>query len=166
MNSFRYHFTPSPLGQLLLVADDADRLCGLYLPEHRRGPVRPPGRQQAGGVLLRAATQLGEYFAGDRTVFDLPLVTAGGPLQERVWGVLRTIPYGTTTTYGRIAAGLGLGPGAARAVGAANARNPVSIIVPCHRVLGASGSLTGYAGGLQAKRRLLDHEAQVVEGAA
>jgi methylated-DNA-[protein]-cysteine S-methyltransferase len=162
MNSLRHHTTPSPLGPLLLVADDLDRLCGVYLPDHRRGPLHGPGRHDAGGVLARAAEQLDEYFAGDRTAFDLPLTTAGNPLQERVWAVLRTVPYGTTTTYGQIAAGLGMGPGAARAVGTANARNPLSIIVPCHRVVGASGALTGYAGGLAAKRHLLDHEARSV----
>jgi methylated-DNA-[protein]-cysteine S-methyltransferase len=163
MNSLRHRSVPSPLGPLLLVADDADRLCGLYLPDHLRGPARGPGREQAGGVIDRATVQLDEYFAGGRTSFDLPLMTAGSPLQERVWAALRTVSYGTTTTYGRIAADLGLRPSAARAVGTANARNPLSIIVPCHRVIGASGSLTGYAGGLAAKRYLLDHEARTVE---
>jgi methylated-DNA-[protein]-cysteine S-methyltransferase len=160
MNSLRHHSILSPIGPLLLVADPTDHLCGLYLPDHRRGPARAPGRHQAGGVIDRAAAQLDEYFAGDRTAFDLPLATAGSPLQERVWAVLRTVPYGATTTYGQIAADLGLGAGAARAVGTANARNPLSIIVPCHRVLGASGSLTGYAGGVAAKRHLLAHEAR------
>ena len=160
MDSRRHHSIPSPLGPLLLVADDADRLCGLYLPDHRRGPARPPGRDQAGGVIDLAAMQLDEYFAGDRTTFDLSLMTGGSPLQERVWAVLRTVAFGTTTTYGAIAADLGLEPAAARAVGTANARNPLSVIVPCHRVVGTSGSLTGYAGGLAAKRHLLDHEAR------
>ena len=160
MNSLRHHFTPSPLGRLLLVADDADHLRGVYLPDHRRGPVSAPGRPDAGGVIDAAAAQLDEYFTGDRLVFDLPLATAGSPLQEQVWAVLRTVPYGTTTTYGQIAARLGLRPGASRAVAGANARNPLSIIVPCHRVIGASGSLTGYAGGLEAKRHLLAHEAR------
>jgi methylated-DNA-[protein]-cysteine S-methyltransferase len=161
MNSLRHHSLPSPLGPLLLVADDADRLRGVYLPDHRGGPSVPPGRRDAGGVVNRAAEQLNEYFAGDRTAFDLPLATAGSPLQEQVWAVLRAVPYGTTTTYGRIASELGMGPGAARAVGSANGRNPLSIVVPCHRVIGASGSLIGYAGGLEAKRRLLAHEARV-----
>jgi methylated-DNA-[protein]-cysteine S-methyltransferase len=165
MNAHRHYTVSSPIGPLLLVADDADRLCGLYLPDHRGGPADAPGRRQAGGVIDRAAGQLDEYFGGDRTDFDLPLVSAGSPLQERVWAALRTVPFGTTTTYGRIAAALDLGPGAARAVGAANARNPLSIIVPCHRVVGASGALTGYAGGLPAKRRLLDHEARVAGSA-
>jgi methylated-DNA-[protein]-cysteine S-methyltransferase len=164
MNSLRHHSHSSPLGALLLVADDADRLRGLYLPGHRRGPGAAPGRPDPGGVIGRAAVQLEEYFAGERTAFDLALATAGSPLQERVWAALRTVPYGTTTTYGRIAGGLGMGPSAARAVGAANGRNPLSIIVPCHRVIGASGSLIGYAGGLEAKRRLLAHEARVAGG--
>jgi methylated-DNA-[protein]-cysteine S-methyltransferase len=160
MNSLRHHSVPSPLGPLLLVADDADRLCGLYLPDHQGGP-EAPGRRDGGGVLDRAAVQLGQYFAGERTAFGLPLVTGGSRLQELVWAALQAVPYGTTTTYGRIAGDIGLGPGAARAVGAANGRNPLSIVVPCHRVVGASGALTGYAGGLEAKRRLLAHEARV-----
>ena len=165
MNSLRHHSVASPLGPLLLVADKADQLRGVYLPDHKRGPVAGPGRDDAGGVIHSAAGQLDEYFAGDRTDFDLPLGTAGSPLQERVWAALRAVPYGMTTTYGRIAGDLGMGPGAARAVGAANGRNPLSIIVPCHRVVGASGLLTGYAGGLEAKRRLLEHEARVVTAA-
>jgi methylated-DNA-[protein]-cysteine S-methyltransferase len=160
MNSLRHDLVPSPLGQLLLVADDADRLCGLYLPDGKGGRAAL-GRRDRGGVVDRAAAQLEQYFVGERTVFELALATEGSPLQERVWAALRSVPYGTTTTYGRIAADLGLGPAAARAVGSANARNPLSIIVPCHRVVAASGSLTGYAGGLEAKRHLLTHEAQV-----
>jgi methylated-DNA-[protein]-cysteine S-methyltransferase len=163
-SSLRHHTITSPLGPLLLVADDADRLRGLYLPDHRRGPAVAPGRPDAGGVIDVAAAQLHEYFAGDRIAFALPLATAGSLLQERVWAELRAMPFGTTTTYGRIAASLGLRPSAARAVGAANARNPLSIVVPCHRVIGASGSLTGYAGGMPAKQYLLAHEARVATG--
>jgi methylated-DNA-[protein]-cysteine S-methyltransferase len=159
MKSLRHHSVPSPLGPLLLLADDADRLCGLYLPNHRRGPGSWLGRRDGGGVIARASAQLEEYFAGTRTAFQLPLAASGSPLQERVWRALRGVPYATTTTYGQIAAALGLGPGSARAVGAANGRNPLSIVVPCHRVIGSTGSLTGYAGGLEAKRLLLDHEA-------
>ncbi|MGB9182917.1 MAG: methylated-DNA--[protein]-cysteine S-methyltransferase [Solirubrobacteraceae bacterium] len=160
MNSLRHHSIPSPLGPLLLVADAADQLRGVYLPNHEGAPAAI-GQPGAGGVIDRATAQLGEYFAGERTAFDLPLTTAGSPLQEQVWASLRSVSFGTTTTYGQIAGGLGLGPGAARAVGAANGRNPLSIIVPCHRVIGASGALTGYAGGMEAKRRLLTHEARV-----
>jgi methylated-DNA-[protein]-cysteine S-methyltransferase len=165
MNVLRHTSVPSPLGSLLLVADDADRLRGLYLPNHQRGPAAGPGREDGGGVLADAAAQLDEYFAGTRTAFDLSLATAGSPLQERVWAALRAVPYGTTTTYGAIASDLALGNGAARAVGTANARNPISIVVPCHRVIGSSGALTGYAGGVEAKRRLLAHEARVAGGA-
>ena len=164
MNSLRHHSLPSPLGRLLLVADDTDRLRGLHLPDHKRAPSAAPGRHDAGGVIERAAEQLDEYFAGDRTVFDVPFASAGSPLEEQVWNELRRVPYGTTTTYGQIASDLGMGPGAARAVGAANGRNPLSIIVPCHRVVGATGSLTGYAGGLEAKRSLLTHEARFAGG--
>jgi methylated-DNA-[protein]-cysteine S-methyltransferase len=163
-SSLRQHSVSSPLGPLLLVADDADQLRGLYLPDHKSGPAPAPGRRGAGGVIDCAAVQLEEYFAGGRKAFDLPLATDGSALQERVWAALRAVPYGTTTSYGRIAADLGMGPGAARAVGSANARNPLSIIVPCHRVIGASGSLTGYAGGLEAKRWLLTHEARGAGG--
>jgi methylated-DNA-[protein]-cysteine S-methyltransferase len=159
MTSLRHHIIPSPVGPLTIVADDADRLCGLYLPNHRRGlDVADIGRD-SNGVIEQAETQLGEYFGGTRTEFDLPLATSGSFLEEHVWSMLATIPYATTTTYGEIAAELGLGRGAARAVGTANARNPISIILPCHRVVGVSGSLTGYAGGLEAKRHLLDLEA-------
>jgi methylated-DNA-[protein]-cysteine S-methyltransferase len=148
----------------MLLADDADQLCGLYLPNHKGGPDAGTARRDGGGVIDRAAAQLDEYFSGTRMTFDLPLATAGTRLQEHVWAALRAVPYGKTTTYGRIAADLGMGPGAARAVGTANARNPLSIIVPCHRVVGARGSLTGYAGGLEAKRRLLTHEARIAGG--
>jgi methylated-DNA-[protein]-cysteine S-methyltransferase len=162
MKSLRHHYAHSPVGPLLLVADDTDRLCGLYMPDHRHGPAYPPGRHQAGGVIDHAGVQLDEYFRGDRRVFDLPLAMAGSPFQERVWEALLTIPYGATTSYGQIAADLGLPPASSRAVGAAHGRNPVSIVVPCHRVIGASGSLVGYGGGLPAKRYLLDHEARAV----
>jgi methylated-DNA-[protein]-cysteine S-methyltransferase len=165
MTALRHRTTDSPLGPLLLVADEEDRLRGLYLPQHRRGPEAAPGRPDDGGVLAEAAEQLDAWFAGARTAFDLPLAPAGNPFQQRVWAALREIPYGTTETYGALAGRLGLQRGAARAVGSANARNPISIVVPCHRVLGASGALTGYAGGVEAKRRLLAHEARVVGGA-
>ena len=110
-------------------------------------------------VLVRAVRQLGEYFAGGRRVFDVPLDPVGTPFQLRAWAQLREIPYGTTLTYGEQAAAMGR-PTAARAVGAANGRNPLSIFVPCHRVIGADGSLTGFGGGLETKRFLLALEAQ------
>lgn len=159
MTATRHTTVPSPIGPLLLTADAQDRLTGLYAPDHKGGPTTAPGPRDAGGVLATVTAQLDAYFAGERMRFDVPTHSAGSPLQQRVWASLVVVPYGTTTTYGVVAAGLGLTPGAARAVGAANGRNPISIVVPCHRVVGASGALTGYAGGLAAKRLLLSLEA-------
>jgi methylated-DNA-[protein]-cysteine S-methyltransferase len=112
-------------------------------------------------ILDTVRTQLDEYFAGERTEFDLPLDPIGTPFQLSAWQVLRTIPYGSTMSYGEQARTLG-DPNKARAVGAANGRNPISIIVPCHRVVGSNGSLTGFAGGIGAKAWLLDHERRVL----
>ena len=146
------------LGTLTLTADE-DGLSGLYLEDHRHGPTDRSGWVHDPERLVAAATQLEEYLAGERRRFDLPLSPRGGtPFQRRVWAALEQIPYGTTTTYGALAAGLGV-PAAVRAVGAANGRNPLSIVRPCHRVVGASGALTGYGGGLEAKRALLALEA-------
>lgn len=155
----RTHTTvDSPIGPLTLVADDGV-LCGLYLAEHRRAPD-PATHGPADPAGFEALTEaLAGYFAGQVESFDdVPVAAAGTPFQQRVWTALREIPYGTTATYGELAAALG-SPGASRAVGAANARNPVSIVVPCHRVVGAGGAITGYAGGLARKRALLDLEA-------
>lgn len=140
----------SPIGPLTTVVEDG-ALVGLYLPDHAHPPasVGDPGP-----VLLGLAEQLGAYFAGELRAFDLPLSARGTPFQERVWAALREVPYGTTTTYGALARSLGV-PGGARAVGLANGRNPLSIVVPCHRVIGADGRLTGYAGGVERKRALL-----------
>jgi len=145
----------TPLGTLRLVAD-ADALVGVYLPEQQT-PAATPGDPP---VLRETARQLAEYFAGTRVAFELPIAPRGSGFQERVWRALGAIPYGTTWTYGQLARAIGR-PSASRAVGTANAANPISIIVPCHRVIAASGALTGYAGGLPAKRWLLDHEARV-----
>ena len=136
----------SPIGPLTLFSG------GEAVMELRFGDLRLGGPGCA--LLERAAEELGEYFAGARRVFTVPLAPAGTPFQRLVWDALREIPYGTTATYGEIAARIGR-PGAARAVGSANHHNPLSIFVPCHRVLGANGALTGYAGGLEAKRKLL-----------
>jgi methylated-DNA-[protein]-cysteine S-methyltransferase len=122
------------------------------------GTVAEPGHP----VLRLATEQLAEYFAGRRRTFELPLDLHGTPFQVKAWRLLATVPYGSTVSYGQQAALLG-DPNRARAVGAANGRNPVSIILPCHRVVGASGALTGFAGGLDAKRSLLEFEARVVE---
>ena len=158
----RYTYAGSPVGELLLAGDD-DGLAALFLPESYRSAPRRADRVQPGWVRADDAfddvrAQLGEYFAGTRTEFDLRLNLRGSAFQRRVWAALLEIPHGTTTSYGAIAADLGM-PGAARAVGLANGQNPVSIIVPCHRVVGANGSLTGYGGGLPAKRFLLSLEA-------
>ena len=144
----------TPIGDLLLVSD-GEALLALQFDDERRGDPTPGGDEDP--VLARACAQLREYFAGERTTFDLPLRPSGTPFEQRVWDALRRIPYGETTSYGAIAAALGE-PGAARAVGRANGRNPIPVIVPCHRVIGADGSLTGFGGGLACKRALLDLE--------
>jgi methylated-DNA-[protein]-cysteine S-methyltransferase len=144
----------SPIGTIdLLAADDA--LVAAHLPG-----LRPPERGARPGslpVLQRAREQLEAYFAGDLRAFDLPLAPRGTEFQRAVWRALAEIPFGATRSYADIAAAIGR-PGASRAVGAANGRNPLAIIVPCHRVVGADGSLTGYAGGLACKEWLLRHE--------
>ena len=149
------------VGLLTLTADDAG-LSGVWLEAHRHAPTTRAGWVRDDDRLADAAGQLREYLTGDRRRFDLPLSqTAGTPFQRRVWAALDAIPYGTTTTYGALAAALGA-PAAVRAVGAANGRNPLSIVRPCHRVVGATGALTGYGGGLEAKRVLLALEARQV----
>jgi len=143
----------SPLGELTLVAEDS-RLTGLYFPHHwyRPGPATFGERVQTG--FGEAERQLAAYFAGDRQRFDLPIGLRGDAFQRRVWELIGAIGYGQTTTYGELAAKLGNGT-SAKDVGAAVGRNPLCVIVPCHRVVGADGSLTGYAGGLARKRFLL-----------
>ncbi|MGH8776992.1 MAG: methylated-DNA--[protein]-cysteine S-methyltransferase [Jiangellaceae bacterium] len=147
----------SPLGALLFTADD-DGLTGLHMERYAHGPdgVGADWIEDA-GRFLEAQRQLNEYFAGERTAFDLPLHPSGTPFQQEVWQALLTIPYGEVRSYGEIAEQIGR-PGASRAVGLANGRNPIAVIVPCHRVIGASGALTGYGGGLERKRLLLDLE--------
>jgi methylated-DNA-[protein]-cysteine S-methyltransferase len=140
----------SPLGELLLEGDE-HALRALHLPN--RHPSRD-GRDLAGAPFARAIEQLDEYFAGERTAFDLSLAPRGGSFDRTVWAHLERIPYGATRSYADIARALG-DPDRARDVGIANARNPLPIIVPCHRVVGSDGSLTGYAGGLDRKRALL-----------
>lgn len=146
----------SPIGELLLVGD-GDSLHRLHMLEAPK-PVSISDRwRREPGAFAQAERQLGEYFASQRTSFDLPLKMHGTPFQRGVWSALREIGYGETRSYGEIASRVGQ-PDAARAVGIANARNPISIIVPCHRVIGANGTLTGYGGGLERKRYLLDLE--------
>lgn len=146
----------SPLGDLTLVADDGS-LTGLYFPHHwyRPDPAGFGPRDDAG--FGDATAQLGEYFAGERTEFDLPLDPRGDGFQQLVWKLISRIPYGQTTSYGELAQQLGDGV-LAKDVGQAVGRNPLSVIVPCHRVVGKDGQLTGYAGGLARKRFLLDLE--------
>ncbi|WP_328913904.1 MULTISPECIES: methylated-DNA--[protein]-cysteine S-methyltransferase [unclassified Streptomyces] len=147
----------SPCGPLTLVARDG-RLAGLYMTDQRhRPPQESFGRPDALPAFERAAEQLAAYFAGDLTGFDIELAMVGTPFQQRVWAALCEIPYGETVSYGELAQSLGQ-PGASRAVGLANGKNPIGVIVPCHRVVGANGSLTGYGGGLDRKRWLLDFE--------
>jgi O-6-methylguanine DNA methyltransferase len=146
----------SPLGPLLLGAEDG-ALTLLWmspLPERETGGADARDR----AVLAAARDQLEAYFAGDLTAFDLPLAPVGTPFQQRVWSALVEIPFGETVSYGSLAIRLGR-PGAARAVGLANGSNPISIIIPCHRVIGSDGRLTGYGGGIDRKAWLLDHEA-------
>src|SRR4051812_13445890 len=147
----------SPVGELTLVGD-GEALSGLYMTEHRHRPPLPPGARRDDTAFARAREQLGEYFAGERLEFDLPLRMHGSPFQREVWGALREIRYGETVSYGELGRRIGR-PNASRAVGLADGRNPISIVVPCHRVIGSSGSLTGYGGGIQRKRFLLDLEA-------
>jgi len=147
----------SPVGPLQLYAEDG-KLVWLRLPD-RRGPVGADAAVTAHeDVLVRAAAQLAEYFAGTRRVFELPLAPPGTAFQSQVWRALLKIPFGDTRSYGQLARTIRR-PSASRAVGAANGSNPIAIIVPCHRVIGSSGSLTGYGGGLDMKRWLLAHEA-------
>jgi methylated-DNA-[protein]-cysteine S-methyltransferase len=145
----------SPLGAMLLAASDHG-LAGIWFEGQRHGPQDPTWPERpAHPVLQLAVLQLGDYFAGRRTHFDLPLdLTRGTPFQQSVWQALLAIPAGRTTSYAELGRRLGR-PQAARAVGAAVGRNPVSIVVPCHRVLGTAGALTGYAGGLERKSALL-----------
>ncbi|MBB6170002.1 methylated-DNA-[protein]-cysteine S-methyltransferase [Nocardiopsis mwathae] len=150
-----YTTMASPVGEMLLTGD-GEALTGVFmLPEPECGPGRVEADwKHVPDGFRETRRQLAAYFAGELTAFDLPLAPRGTEFQLRVWRELTTIPYGRTTSYGAIAAALGR-PTASRAVGMANGRNPISIIVPCHRVVGADGSLTGYASGLPRKRHLL-----------
>ncbi|MEP6649109.1 MAG: methylated-DNA--[protein]-cysteine S-methyltransferase [Lapillicoccus sp.] len=145
----------TPIGPLLLVASDG-ALTRLWFDGLRHASPSETDLPREDAEVLGAATvQLAEYFAGERRSFDLPLRARGTAFQQAVWDYLVTIPWGTTTTYGTIATALGMSLTASRAVGAANGANPISIIVPCHRVIGADGTLTGYGGGLPRKSALL-----------
>ena len=158
-NMIYYDEISSPLGSLLIAASDKG-LYGIYFEEHRHFKGKDGWQHKPQHPHLQQTTrQLQEFFAGTRHAFDIPLDLAGTPFQQAVWQQLLAIPYGTTISYGEHAQRVGR-PNAARAVGAAIGRNPVSIIVPCHRVVGSNGDHTGYAGGLARKRTLLNFEAQ------
>ena len=158
----------SPLGELTLVAEDGALVgCFMALPDREPTDETLGAAAEAGSadpVLADAASQLGEYFAGERTTFDLPLAPRGDEFQQKVWALLCEIPFGQTRSYGQLARALG-DVNLSQAVGWANGRNPISIIVPCHRVIGADGSLVGYAGGLDRKRFLLALEEPPAEEA-
>ncbi|RYZ10325.1 MAG: methylated-DNA--[protein]-cysteine S-methyltransferase [Myxococcales bacterium] len=154
----------SPIGPLLLLGDSR-ALCALYMVEHRHQPALPPGCARNDAALSAVVAQLRAYFAGELTEFDVELSSQGTEFQSRVWQALRSIGYGRTESYGQLARRIG-NPSASRAVGLANGKNPISIIVPCHRVIGANGSLTGYGGGMERKKWLLEHERRVTEGSA
>ena len=157
-----YSYGSSPVGELLVTSSEG-MLTGLYMALYRGGPApspKPEWRRDDSALRL-AHEQLKAFFAGERLGFDLPLRMAGTPFQKQVWEGLLTIPYGTTISYAELAARIGR-PGASRAVGAANGRNPIGIVVPCHRVIGADGTLTGYGGGLDRKEWLISHEANVL----
>lgn len=155
MEPIQYRTIDSPVGTLTL-AGTAGRLRHLRMVDQTYDPDRS-GWQPDTTAFTDVVAQLGEYFDGTRTVFELELELVGTAFQRRVWSALMTIPYGQTRSYGQVAAQLQT-PGASRAVGLANGRNPIGIIVPCHRVIGANGSLTGYGGGLSRKQALLDLE--------
>ncbi len=145
-----YSQTDSPIGPLLLTGD-GHSLTGLYMDRE------PNGGRRDDAAFTHVREQLEAYFSGELTRFHIPLAAHGTEFQRRVWDALREIPYGETTSYGTLAESIGR-PDACRAVGLANGRNPISIVVPCHRVIGASGALTGYGGGIERKRWLLAHE--------
>ncbi len=151
-----YCITPSPIGELLLFGDGV-ALQGLYMDSHEDWPEKQPDWRWDVTSFKPVIEQLDAYFERKRTRFDLPLAPQGTPFQQRVWAALLEIPFGVTISYGELATRLGDAK-ASRAVGLANGRNPISIIVPCHRVIGANGNLTGYGGGLDRKEWLLRFE--------
>ena len=159
MDSRTFYTTlDSPVGALFITSD-GEAITELFMEKHTGGPKPINTWRRDDDLFKEAADQLRAYFAGDLTDFDLPLATTGAPFQQRVWNELQKIPYGSTTSYGELARRLG-NPNASRAVGAANGSNPISIIIPCHRVIGSNGNLTGYGGGIDRKKFLLEFEAE------
>lgn len=151
-----YSCVATPLGRMLVITTN-EALLGLHFDAHERTPALGHSRHRSSAPFLAVRRQLDEYFRGTRSEFDLPIRPQGTPFQLTVWSALLDIPYGEISTYARMAERLGR-PLAARAVGAANGRNPISIVIPCHRLVGADGALTGYGWGLDRKRRLLELE--------
>ena len=156
MNTVLFRTVDSPVG-LVTIAGDGTVVTNVRMTDQTHEPVGRDGWQHEPAAFPEATEQLRSYFDGERTVFDLAIRLDGPEFHRRVWDALLEIPYGETASYGEIAGRIG-SPGAARAVGLANGRNPVGIIVPCHRVIGSDGSLTGYGGGLEVKRALLELE--------
>ena len=152
----RYAMVPSPIGELV-VWGDGEALAGLSFADSHKAAAVDPTFERDDLAFVDVRSQLEAYFAGDLTTFELNLTPRGTPFQLRVWAALRGITYGSTRTYGQLATELG-DPRGPRAVGLANGRNPIAIIIPCHRVIGSDGRLTGYGGGLDRKQWLLEHE--------
>lgn len=153
----KHRIHQTPVGQYAIVVDEAGAITGIYRAGQRHSPPDAALGERDASVAAAAVQQLDEYFAGTRTIFELPLAPRGTAFQQQVWAGLAAIPYGQTMTYGELAAELGR-PTAARAVGVATGRNPISIVIPCHRLVGSSGALIGYAGGADTKQALLDLE--------
>lgn len=156
MTTTYYTTMDSPLGPLLLTSN-GQALTSLTMEQHKHGAAVQPDWLRDDAPFAAVCEQLSAYFANELQCFDLPLQPSGTKFQQQVWQALLAIPFGQTQSYGELARSIG-NPKASRAVGLANGRNPISIIIPCHRVIGANGSLTGYGGGIERKRWLLDHE--------
>lgn len=161
MSAVQYQLVPSPVGELLITASGA-AVTSIHFPKGEPHEI-DASWERGGAVLDQAQQQLEEYFRGERTEFELPLEPEGTEFQKQVWVQLQRIPYGETISYGELARRLG-NPNASRAVGAANGRNPISIVIPCHRVIGSNGALTGFGGGLRVKEQLLDLESPLFGG--
>ena len=161
MTTTRFGYADSPIDPIMIVSN-GEAITGIFMDAQKYGPAHDDTWiEQDDGLIRSARTQFGAYFHGELTDFDLPLAPDGTPFQLKVWQALRAIAYGETISYGELARRIGK-PAASRAVGAANGHNPISIVVPCHRVIGANGSLTGYGGGLDRKRILLALEAETL----
>ncbi len=155
-----YTILESPVGKLFLTSSE-EAITELFMEKHKGAPKPIDKWRRDDGLFREAADQLRAYFAGELTEFDLPLATAGTPFQQSVWDELRRIPYGVTISYGEMARRIGR-PEAPRAVGAANGSNPISIIIPCHRLIGSNNNLTGYGGGIERKKYLIEFEAEIL----